>query len=486
MSERVREITFLRNDFSKRTRSEKRGSFFYFHSHHQRSFYEFFRKSYGGAAGYIALYPEGPRDNAGKAIRNGYQFNVQSEFYQKEIDMQKYTTIAVEDRHLIPFCKKTAISIERGEGVNVWDETGKKYIDFTSGWAVTSLGHAHPVVVKALTRQAKKIIQNPDSGLTYAPARARLLAQLSRILPDNLQNVFFANSGAEANDAALKLARKISGRKKIVSTLMSFHGRTIGTTSATGQAIQRDRYDVLVPHCEFVAFNDLKAARRAIDADTAAVIVEPIQGEGGVRVPDTGYLSEMSALCKKTGALLIVDEIQTGFWRIGPAFASVAQGVEPDFLTMGKGIGGGFPFAAVAVADSPARKMEIGDHGGTYNGNPLGCAVAAAVIEHLLKIDIGSAVERMGKICKDKLLQLKDCYPFMVKEIRGYGLLVAVEFSKPAFASAVQAEALDRGLIINLKHGTIMRIFPALNISEEEMEAGLSILSAAINYCAFA
>jgi|WetSurMetagenome_2_1015567.scaffolds.fasta_scaffold57016_3 acetylornithine/N-succinyldiaminopimelate aminotransferase len=400
--------------------------------------------------------------------------------------MEKYSTIAIENRHLIPFCKKTVVSIERGEGVNVWDEKGKKYIDFTSGWAVTSLGHSHPVVVKALFKQARKIMQNPDSGLTYAPSRARLLAQMARILPGHLQNIFFVNSGAEANDAALKLARKITGRKKIVSTLMSYHGRTIGTISATGQAVQRDRYSVLVPHCEFIPFNDIIAAGREIDSATAAVIVEPIQGEGGVRIPDQEYLAALSWLCKQAGALLIVDEIQTGFWRTGPAFAFMGQNMSPDFLTMGKGIAGGFPFAAVAVSDTAAQKIEVGDHGGTYNGNPLGCAVAAAVIEHLIAVDIGASVNVMGKVCMDKLLQLKGCYPFMIKEIRGVGLLVAVEFSKPSFAEAVQAEALERGLIINLKHGTIMRIFPALNISQREMEEGLSILAAAINYCAFA
>jgi acetylornithine/N-succinyldiaminopimelate aminotransferase len=400
--------------------------------------------------------------------------------------MQRNTTIALEDKHLISFGKKTPVSIERGSGVEVWDESGRRYIDFTSGWAVTSLGHSHPVVVRALVRQARKIIQNPDSGLTYAPPRARLLSQMVRILPASMQNIFFVNSGAEANDAALKLARKITGRKKIVSTLMSFHGRTIGTTSATGQSIQRDRYKVLVPHCAFIPYNDVKAARRAIDTDTAAVIVEPVQGEGGVRIPARDYLATVSGLCKKAGALLIVDEIQTGFWRTGPAFASIAQGVQPDFLTLGKGIAGGFPFAAVAVADSVAEDIEAGDHGGTYNGNPLGCAVAAAVIEYLASADIQASVERLGAICRERLQRLQDCFPFLIKEIRGNGLLLAVEFWKSTCAAAVQSEALDRGLIVNLKHGTIMRIFPALTIGEEKLSEGLDILSATVNYCAFA
>ncbi len=395
--------------------------------------------------------------------------------------MQHDNTIAFEDKHMISFAQKTLISIERGNGVYVWDESGKKYLDFTSGWAVTSLGHAHPVLVQALTKQAKKIMQNPDSGLTYSPARARLLAQMVKILPQRLQNVFFTNSGAEANDAALKLARKITGRKKIVSTLMSFHGRTIGTTSATGQTIQRDRYIVLVPHCTFIPYNDIDAAQQTIDTETAAVIVEPIQGEGGVRVPDPAYLAALSSLCKHAGALFIVDEIQTGIFRTGPAFVSIAQNVEPDFITMAKGIAGGFPFGAVAVADATAQKIELGDHGGTYNGNPLGCSVAAAVIEYLLSADIGSSVKRLGALGMQRLLQLQRCHPSRIKEVRGRGLLLAVEFAQPSFAAALQAETLARGLILNLKHGTIFRIFPALTICEEELVEGLKILSAAIN-----
>ncbi|MBN1761224.1 MAG: aspartate aminotransferase family protein, partial [Chitinispirillaceae bacterium] len=205
-------------------------------------------------------------------------------------------TMTLEDRHHISFGKKTPLVIERGSGVQVWDVHGKHYLDFTAGWAVTSLGHAHPVVVKALAEQAGKIMQNPDSGLTYAPARAELIRELLKITPEHLQRFFFTNSGAEANDAALKLARKITGRKNVVSTLMSFHGRTIGCTSATGQSIQRDRYHVLVPHHTIVPYNDPHALAGAVDSETAAVIVEPVQGEGGVRVPDPGYLAAVKKI----------------------------------------------------------------------------------------------------------------------------------------------------------------------------------------------
>ncbi len=291
---------------------------------------------------------------------------------------------------------KQKISIEKGEGIYVWDEEGKIYIDFTSGWGVTCIGHANPVITDALLDQGRKIIQNPNSGLTYSPARARLLSLLEGILPPNLTRVFFTNSGAEANDAAIKLARKVTGRPDIISTYQSFHGRTISTTSATGQAKHRDRYSPLMPNYRFVPYDNLEALKRSLDENVAAVIIEPIQGEGGVRVPSKEYLKEVDALCKKNGSLLIMDEIQTGFFRTGPAFVTGSCGVKTDFLTMAKGIAGGFPFGAFALSEAVAKKLEIGDHGGTYCGNPLGCAVSYAVIKHLMDNNISRNVEEMG------------------------------------------------------------------------------------------
>lgn len=393
-------------------------------------------------------------------------------------------TIACEDTYLIPFAKKIPVVIESGSGVDVWDTAGKHYIDFTAGWAVTSLGHSDPVIIEALCEQARKIIHNPDSGLTYSPARARLLLQLASVLPKELHHFYFVNSGAEANDSALKLARKITRRKKVVSALQSFHGRTTATTSVTGQTIQRDRYDVLVPFTEFIPFNDLVAAEAAIDSDTAAVIIEPIQGEGGVYLPAEGYLNGLAKLCRERGALLIVDEVQTGFWRTGPAFASIAQGVIPDFLTLAKGIAGGFPFAAVAVAAETAAKIEIGDHGGTYNGNPLGCAVAAATIEHCVNIGLEERVVRAGRGVFTHLEYLAQQYPTVIKEVRGSGLLWALELYDADVTEQIRQEALTSGLILNVKHGTIIRIFPALTIDDAALEDGCAILYAVIKQAA--
>jgi acetylornithine/N-succinyldiaminopimelate aminotransferase len=390
-------------------------------------------------------------------------------------------TIAIEDRHMAPFFNKTQLSIERGKGVYVWDENGRRYLDFTAGWGVTCIGHANPVITKALCDQAKKIMQNPNSGVTYSPARARLLSLMSKILPHGLSRVFFGSSGAEANDAVIKLARKVSGKMNVVSMEQSFHGRTISTASATGQAVHREKFNPLMPNYLFVPYNDVSAIANVISNDVAAVILEPIQGEGGVIVPAPDYLEKVSALCRKNNVFLIVDEVQTGFCRTGPMFASKQPGVAIDFLTMAKGIAGGFPFGAFAVTEEVAQKFEKGDHGGTYCGNPLGCAVSHAVISYLLEHDIERRVKKNGRETIAELMRWKRQYPQSVVDVRGKGLLIAMQVSRSEIADAVKMECLDKGLILNVTHGTIIRLFPALTITPKEMKQGLAILKAVLD-----
>lgn len=393
-------------------------------------------------------------------------------------------TIATEDAHYAPFFNKTPISIERGEGLYVWDEDGNEYMDFTAGWGVTCLGHAHPVITEALAAQSRKIMQNPNSGITYSPARARLLSLLMEILPKGLTRVFFSNSGAEANDASIKLARKATGRLDVVSTDLSFHGRTISTASATGQAKHRDKFKPLMPNYRFVPFNDLRAMEKALDREVAAVILEPIQGEGGVNLPAEGYLESVSALCKKNGCYLIIDEVQTGFCRTGPMFAIDGMNVKPDFFTLAKGIAGGFPFGAFAMTEEVAQKLQKGDHGGTYCGNPLGCAVAYAVISHLMETDIGKNVESVGSFIYENLKTLQQAHPAILRTIRGKGLLLAMEICEPQIAAEILDKSLDLGLFVNLTQGNVIRVFPALNIRKEEAEEGLELLKKAITMVA--
>jgi acetylornithine/N-succinyldiaminopimelate aminotransferase len=394
--------------------------------------------------------------------------------------MTTIMTIETEDQRTPSFFRKIAVSIERGEGVYVWDEEGNRFLDFTSGWGVTCLGHAHPAITNALLEQGRKIIQNPNSGLTYSPVRARLLSLMSQILPQPLTRVFFSNSGAEANDAAIKLARKVTGRLDVISTDQSFHGRTISTASATGQIKHREKFNPLMPNHRFVPYDNVPALRGELDSQVAAVILEPIQGEGGVIIPADGYLEEVGKLCRANGSLLIVDEIQTGFCRTGPMFAVAPLKVEADFLTLAKGIAGGFPFGAFALSEAVAVKLEPGDHGGTYCGNPLGCAVANAVIHYLLDHNISANVTEVGTLALDHMRSWMSTYPEMIKDVRGKGLLLAIEFADENTAGCVTDKCLDRRLFVRQTQGTMIRIFPALNIKREEMEQGLEILGEAI------
>ncbi|MBI5459416.1 aminotransferase class III-fold pyridoxal phosphate-dependent enzyme [Methanobacterium sp.] len=388
-------------------------------------------------------------------------------------------TFQIEDDNYALFANKTKVSIEKGEGVYVYGEDGEKYIDFTAGWGVTSIGHANPVITQALCDQSKKIIQNPNSGATYSPARSKLLSLMQEILPENLTRIFFSNSGAEANDAAIKLARKATGKLNIISTEKSFHGRTISTVSATGQNVHRSRFNPLIPNHIFVPYNNIPAIEKVIGNDVAAVIVEPIQGEGGINVPDPDYLENLSNLCMENNVLLIVDEIQTGFYRTGPVFMS--NNVKVDILTMAKGIAGGFPFGAFAFTEEIQDKLGIGDHGGTYCGNPLGCAVAYSVIKYMLNNKLWENVEYVGESSIAELKELKKEYPNIIKDVRGKGLLIAVELANDNAAATINSKCLDDGLILNVTQGNIIRMFPALNISIEEMEEGLNIFKNALD-----
>jgi len=391
-------------------------------------------------------------------------------------------SIEIEDRLGITFCDRQPIAIERGEGCLVWDEDGEEYLDFTSGWGVTCLGHSHPLITAAIIEQSKKIIQNPNSGFTYSPSRAKLLETLSAVLPKNLAKVYFANSGAEANDAAIKLARKITGKSKIVSTLASFHGRTFNTLSVSGG---RDNADQFLPSLKgncFVPFGDLLALRGVLDENTAAVILEPIQGEGGVRIPDDEYFSAVADLCKTRGILLIIDEIQTGFCRTGKFFAIEHSkiSIQPDIMTMGKGIAGGFPFAAFAVSLEVDRQLSKGDHGGTFCGNPLACSVAAAVVQYLSTANIAERVAESGQLLINGLLQLRERFPGLIGEVRGKGLLCAFELESDKLVAEVTEAALHQGLLVTPTRNRIIRLIPPLIVSAAEISRALNQLESAL------
>ncbi|MEX0965544.1 MAG: aspartate aminotransferase family protein [Pseudohongiellaceae bacterium] len=391
-------------------------------------------------------------------------------------------TIETEDRLGITFCNRQSIAIERGEGCYVWDENGKEYLDFTSGWGVTCLGHSHPVITNAIFTQARKIIQNPNSGFTYSPSRARLLEELSGVLPINPAKIYFANSGAEANDAAIKLARKITGKSKIVSALASFHGRTFNTLSVSGGRNNTTQFLPQLKGNSFVPFGDFAALCDAVDRDTAAVILEPIQGEGGVRIPDEDYLAGVALFCKRENVLLIIDEIQTGFCRTGKFFAMEhgKREVIPDIMTMGKGIAGGFPLAAFAVSGSIDRQLQKGDHGGTFCGNPLACAVATEVVSYLRSEHIADKVAVLGTFLLEGLCQLGRDHPDLIGSIRGKGLLCAFELPSDELVTRLTEAALNRGLLITPTRNGIVRLIPPLLVSRQEITRALDMLSSAL------
>ncbi len=391
-------------------------------------------------------------------------------------------TVAIEDSLGIQFCKRLPLVIAGGAGSEVWDAAGHRYLDFTSGWGVTSLGHCHPVLTAALSEQAATLTQNPNSGFTYSPVRATLLEKLAALLPAPLSRLYFVNSGAEANDVAIKMARMLTGRIGIVSTEHSFHGRTQNTLSVSTSQLAADRFPPRMPATQFVPHGSIAAMQQAITADTAAVIVEPIQGEGGVRIPDAAYLAAVGALCKQHGALLIVDEIQTGLCRTGTFFAleQCDPPVQPDMLTMGKGLGGGFPIAALAMSEECAQQVRRGDHGGTYCGNPLGCAAALAVVSELQRANVAEQAESAGKTLLAGLAKLQAEFPELIHQVRGRGLLCAIEIGSDDLVDKLTLACLQNHLLVTPTRNGIIRLLPSLLVNEAELSAALARLHDAL------
>ncbi|MEY4642861.1 MAG: hypothetical protein RLZZ227_2855 [Pseudomonadota bacterium] len=387
-------------------------------------------------------------------------------------------TIETENRLGLSFCERLELAFTHGMGTRVWDEAGKAYLDFTSGWGVTCLGHSHPAIISAIATQAERMIQSPNAGFTYSPERAALLALLHAVLPPTLVKTFFCSSGAEANDAALKLARKITGRSKVISTVGGFHGRTLNTLAVTRGVDNTSRYLPVLPGTRFVPHGDTAAVAAIIDDNTAAVIVEPIQGEGGVKIPPGNWLAEVQALCRQHGALLIVDEVQTGFCRTGKFFAleHSPEPIEPNIMTLGKGIAGGFPFAAFSVSASVASRLGRDDHGGTYCGNPLGCAVSHEVVSYLRNHHIAARVAELGSHLLAGLQSLQQRFAGHVREVRGLGLLCALEFHDHAHSRRVTRLCADRGLLVVPTRNGIVRLLPDLLVAETDIEAALTVL----------
>ncbi|MGO9312605.1 MAG: aspartate aminotransferase family protein [Syntrophobacteraceae bacterium] len=378
-------------------------------------------------------------------------------------------------RHIFGTYTRFPVAFVKGAGCRLWDDAGKEYLDFLAGIAVCSLGHSHPEVARAISEAAGKLIH--VSNLFYTYPQVELAAQLTRL--SFADKVFFSNSGAEANEAAIKLARKYSrdtfgpGRFHIISMKDSFHGRTMATLSATGQSKVHQGFEPLMEGFAFVDFNSISAVEAAVTDKTCAVMVEPVQGEGGLNFPSAGYLRDLKRLCKDKGLLLIFDEIQSGMGRTGSLFAYENEDVSPDIMTLAKALANGLPMGAMLASDEVARAFTPGSHASTFGGGPLVASAALATIRIISEPAFLAKVRETGAYFVSRLEEIKESYPF-IKGVRGRGLIVGLELNVPG--AKFVSKCLERGAIINCTHDTVLRFVPPLIAGRSEVDEMIGIL----------
>ncbi len=383
--------------------------------------------------------------------------------------------IANSNRYIMGTYARLPVVLVRGEGVRVWDADGKEYLDFLAGIAVCALGHSNPLISAAICAQAETLMH--VSNIYHIEPQIRLAG----LLVENsfADKVFFCNSGAEANEAAIKLARKYAheqmdgDRYRIISMRNSFHGRTLATLAATGQERIQRGFDPLLAGFEYVPFDDLSSLDKAVTEDVCAVMLEAIQGEGGIRIPEEGYLKGVRKICDGKGALLILDEVQTGMGRTGDLFAYQKSGVAPDIMTLAKALGNGFPVGAMLATDRVAASFTPGSHASTFGGNPLAMAAGLAVMDALLNRGVLDNCREMATYLRERLDELKGKHP-IVREIRGRGLMIGVELSIDG-ADIVKG-CMERGLLLNCTGGTILRFVPPLIITKGDVDRAVTIL----------
>lgn len=382
--------------------------------------------------------------------------------------------------HIMMTYGRYPIALVKGEGVKAWDADGKEYIDFLGGIAVNLLGHSHPAVVEAIVAQAKTMIH--CSNLYYTKPAAELATLLTQ--NGGLDKVFFCNSGAEANEGAFKLARKYQWRKgqkqktKIISATHSFHGRTFGALAATAKPAIQEGFGPMPAGFLYAEVGNIDALKAMLDDETAAVILEPVQGEGGIYVHDPAYLKAVRALCDEKGALLIFDEIQCGLGRTGSFFAYQQTGVKPDIVTLAKGLAGGLPMGAFCATAEAASGFQPGDHGTTFGANPVAAAAALATLKTVLSEGLVEQAGALGEYLKGQLNGLKAKYPSLVKEVRGLGLMVGMELTMPG--APVLAKCHELGLLANVTAGTVLRLLPPYVVTRADIDQAVGIIDQAL------
>jgi len=385
---------------------------------------------------------------------------------ESELSGAERTTriVELERESVIQTYTRQPILLVRGAGARVWDATGKEYLDFVAGVAVNTVGHCHPAVVEAIARQAKELIHT--SNLYYTENQVFLAEELKTLT--GMDRAFYCNSGAESVEAALKLARRATGRSEIVAAVHSFHGRTLGSLGATYKAVYREPFRPL-QEAKFVPYDDPEALKAMVSGETSAVILEPVQGEGGVNVPHPGYLRAARQICDDCGALLILDEVQTGFGRTGKWFGKEHSGIMPDVMSLAKGIAGGLPMGAMLAAESVTDVFQKGDHASTFGGGPLVSAAALASIGAIKNERLVERSEQMGAHLRSRLVEEIDA-----REVRGLGLMVGVELE--ANCPEIVNQARERGVLLNATSDHVLRMVPPLVVGKEEIDRVVKVL----------
>jgi acetylornithine aminotransferase/acetylornithine/N-succinyldiaminopimelate aminotransferase len=389
--------------------------------------------------------------------------------------MKTKELIENEKKYLMQTYTRPAMILDKGEGMKVWDLEGKQYYDFIGGIAVNALGYSHPKLVQAIKNQAERLIH--CSNLYYSEPQITLAQMLVELSCGD--KVFFANSGAEVNEGAIKLAVKYfkeqnKDKHKIIYMKNSFHGRTIGTLAATGKYKYQKDYLSLLPKFKQAIFNDLESVKAAFDDQVAAIIVEPIQGEGGINIASKEFIEGLRELCNKKDMLLIFDEIQCGLGRTGKMFAYQYYNVEPDILTLAKSLGGGIPIGALIAKEKVASSFKPGDHGTTFGGNPVACASAIAYLKVLQEENLIEKCQKKGEYFKTKLEGLKEKYPEKIEEVRVLGLMVGIELKEEG--QGIVKKCLEEGVLINCTAGNVLRFLPPLIVKEEEIDYLIEVL----------
>jgi acetylornithine/LysW-gamma-L-lysine aminotransferase len=380
-------------------------------------------------------------------------------------EMNDAEILEFEQKHLANVYAKKDLIIVKGQGANLWDINDKKYIDCTGSYGVSILGHCHPKIVEAIKHQSEILIS--CHGSLYNDARSEFLKKIIQILPEGLEKAFLSNSGAEAVECAIKLARKFSGKKEIIAMMNSYHGKTMGALSATWDRKYREPFLPLVPEFKHVPYGKIAKLEEALSENTAAVIVEPIQGEGGVKIPPEGYMKDVRQICDEKGTIMIADEVQTGFGRTGKLFACEHSDIIPDILCLAKSVAGGLPLGITVARSEIMSSFRLGEHSTTFGGNPLVCAAASAAIDALIEERLPERASKLGSHFMARLIELQNKHK-IIREVRGMGMMIGVEFR---FDVLNILRGLIRKNILALDAGrNIVRFLPPLVISEEQLD----------------